>query len=233
VITAIARRSIVAMAASGALLTGVLAMAAQADAATVYACVRKSSGTARIVSKHAKCKKGESKLSWNTVGPAGKNGATGPAGKNGANGTNGTNGTNGKNGTNGAVAGYSASAGDVTLTTSFESVVGKTLPAGSYLLSAKAQVDATGEEAGLAVAVCVLGDLTSDTELDFGVLDQGLGEFAVKEFEAGGTISLQAAVTLSAPAEIVVSCFAPTIPTKGEVALETTQLAALQVNSLS
>jgi hypothetical protein len=76
------------------LLTGLLA-ASQAQASTIYACVKTKSGTARVFTKKPKCKKGETKISWN---------AQGAAGKNGTNGTNGTSGTNGTNGTNGVSA---------------------------------------------------------------------------------------------------------------------------------
>jgi hypothetical protein len=88
----ITRRWIALLTAAGALLLAALAVAPQAEAATIYACVKKKSGSARIVSKKAKCKKGESKLSWNSEGPAGRNGV------NGANGSNGKDGAQGKEG---------------------------------------------------------------------------------------------------------------------------------------
>ncbi len=91
----ITRRTITLLAAAGALLTVAFAAVPQADAATLYACVKKEGGSMRLVGEKTKCRRrSERKLSWNTNGPAGKNGATG---KNGANGTNGTNGTNGSN----------------------------------------------------------------------------------------------------------------------------------------
>src|SRR5262245_28162345 len=74
--------------AVGALLLAGLATAPQASAGTIYACVKKN-GAVRIVTKRARCKRGEKKLSWNSEGVRGKNGTNG---KNGANGTNGTNG---------------------------------------------------------------------------------------------------------------------------------------------
>ncbi len=79
------------LAVVGVLMLAALAAAPQADASTLYACVKKG-GTAHIFTKAPKCKKGETKISWNTTGPAGKNGS------NGTDGTNGTNGTNGKEG---------------------------------------------------------------------------------------------------------------------------------------
>jgi hypothetical protein len=88
------RRAITLLAA-GALLTVAFAVVPQANAATLYACVKKEGGSMRLVGEKTKCRRrSERKVSWNTTGPAGKNGATGKNGVNGANGTNGTNGSN-------------------------------------------------------------------------------------------------------------------------------------------
>jgi hypothetical protein len=89
--TSLTRRGTLLVAAATISLVAALATASQAGAATYYACVKKN-GSARIYSKKPKCKKGQSKLSWNSVGPAGKNGL------NGANGANGKEGTAGKEG---------------------------------------------------------------------------------------------------------------------------------------
>jgi hypothetical protein len=86
------RRAAAVLAAAGALLLAAFAAAPQANAATIYACVKKNTGTGRFVTKKTKCKKGETKLSWNTQGLSGKNGA------NGTNGTNGAAGAVGKEG---------------------------------------------------------------------------------------------------------------------------------------
>jgi len=86
------RRGTAVLIAAGALLLAALAVAPQADATTIYACVKKKTGAARFVNQRAKCKKGESKLSWNTSGPAGANGV------NGLNGANGKDGAAGKEG---------------------------------------------------------------------------------------------------------------------------------------
>jgi hypothetical protein len=93
----IARPRAALIAAATICLLVMLATASQAGAARYYACVKKNGG-ARIYTKTPKCKPGESKLSWNIGGPAGRNGASG---KNGANGKNAANGTNGANGASG------------------------------------------------------------------------------------------------------------------------------------
>jgi hypothetical protein len=82
------RRGTVLLVAMGALLLAVLVAASQAGASTLYACVKKD-GTAHIYTKKPRCKKRESKLSWSSQGPAGRNGA---------NGVNGASGVNGKEG---------------------------------------------------------------------------------------------------------------------------------------
>src|SRR5262249_61962106 len=96
--TLITRRSTATLVAAGALLFGTLAVAPEAGAATLYACVKKN-GTPRVLTtKKPKCKKGETKLSWNIEGTAGKNGINGINGINGANGKDGKEGKEGKAG---------------------------------------------------------------------------------------------------------------------------------------
>jgi hypothetical protein len=159
--TLITRRAAVALAAAGALLTGALAVAPQAGATTYYACV-KASGNARIYTKKPKCKKHETKLSWNSSGPAGANGA------NGKNGTNGTNGTNGANGANGAVGGFATPhmTEGVAFTTATEespkTIVSKTLPAGNFIANAKVEVLLSDTKTGgFANVQCRLVDTPS------------------------------------------------------------------------
>ncbi len=144
-------RALAVLAATGALLLAAFAAAPQAEASTLYACVKKG-GTVKVFTKAPKCKKHETKISWNSVGPAGKNG------------TNGTNGTSGTNGTNGAVAGYSASKSSAVniIGGTIEApvtILTKTIPAGSYIVFAKSII-AAGDSANGAkwTAQCDLTD---------------------------------------------------------------------------
>lgn len=60
-----------------------LVFQSSAQAVTIYACANNSSGAIRITSATATCKPQETKISWDTpgpAGPAGAPGATGPAG---------------------------------------------------------------------------------------------------------------------------------------------------------
>jgi hypothetical protein len=90
----VSRRGLAVLVAVGGLLLPALINASQAGASTLYACVKKD-GTAHIYANKPKCKKRETKLSWSTEGPAGKNGASGLNGANGANGINGKEGLQG------------------------------------------------------------------------------------------------------------------------------------------
>jgi len=133
--TSITRRGIALLAAGSISLFAALATASQAGAATYYACVKKN-GSAHIFAKKPKCKRGESKISWNSVGPAGRNGVNGTGGKNGANGTNGTNGTNGKEGAPGGFFGVLPSGKMMSGTYASEGVNGQQYrTAVSFLLS--------------------------------------------------------------------------------------------------
>lgn len=107
--TSVTRRGVALLAAATISLFAALAMASQAGAATYYACVKKN-GSAHIFAKKPKCKKGESKLSWNNAGPAGKNGANGANGLSGANGKEGAQGPIGPQGPGATTFTFDASA---------------------------------------------------------------------------------------------------------------------------
>jgi len=129
-----------------AVCCGVLAASPAAGAATIHACVKKTSGATRIVGAKAKCRHGEQSLSWNTAGPAGATGASGAAGAKGANGTNGTN---------GAAAGFVArSTESVPIAAKATVLLSKLLPPGSYILNAKSIVVSSSKAAETAALEC-------------------------------------------------------------------------------
>jgi hypothetical protein len=68
------------------LLTGRLPQSSAQVSATVtfYACETTSTGAIRMVTATTSCKTGETKISWNQVGPQGPKGATGATGATGA-----------------------------------------------------------------------------------------------------------------------------------------------------
>ncbi len=195
-----------------------------AQAATLYACVTKS-GTAHVYTKKPKkCKSKKEKLvSWNTVGPAGKNGTDG---------TNGASGTNGTNGTNGAVAGYFASGlgKDTPLSESDKTVLSKTLPAGRFLITAKAVVIALGTKAGLVGAQCRL--LEGAAEFDLSFFDLETAEFGAGSFYGAVPLTLVGEVSLTAPASITLQCVDYDDRAGGTVEAREPELMAVEVSSI-
>src|SRR5437899_898643 len=69
---------------------------------TISACYRESGGAVRFSTTRPKCKRGETLLSWNTVGPAGLQGPRGEAGPSGVQGVAGVKGETGATGAPGA-----------------------------------------------------------------------------------------------------------------------------------
>ncbi len=77
----------------------------------VYACYKtrgKAKGSVRLVTKKAKCRKGEKKTSWNVTGPRGGAGENGEGGSNGNAGEGGGPGANGLNGLENRVSALSS-----------------------------------------------------------------------------------------------------------------------------
>jgi hypothetical protein len=130
-------------------------------------------------------------------GPNGANGTNGIDGTNGTDGAKGINGTNGTNGANGTITPLSAKQGLTALPTGSSSttVVELSVPAGNYVVLAKAQLSHTG--AGDSVE-CLLKAGTS-------TLDQ----VAMKTLPALAAIpaSLQAVVAVpTSPTQLSVQC---------------------------
>jgi hypothetical protein len=95
--------------ACAALSLGAVTYANAAGDKTLKACANKKTGVMRYISKGS-CKKTETSLSWNQMGPQGLPGSSGSAGEKGDTGAAGTNGTTGTKGDTGA-AGTKGDAG--------------------------------------------------------------------------------------------------------------------------
>lgn len=157
------------LATMAALLLSGLLVASQASAATLYACVKKKGGTARFVNARTNCRRGETKLSWNTQGVPGRNGSNGKNGAAGKNGTNGKNGAdgkpgaNGKDGLNGAngvstgIVDFSDSPFELPLTRTAVATL-PSVPPGSYILLAKTQLQDTNPTEAVEVHCYLAGD---------------------------------------------------------------------------
>jgi hypothetical protein len=207
----------------------VLASAPSARAATIYACVNKRTGAARLFAKEPVCKRGQARLSWNTQGHAGRNGANGKNGTNGKNGANGKNGTAGINGTNGVVAVYAASGSALVELTGKKGVtiLTKTVPAGSYIVSAKTVVSSTATAPVRAASACELQD-GSPGALDTAGWDTGLASDS-GSFIGEATLSLQAVVSVKATTVLSLVC-SDLSPDEGgqKIGAAFSQIAAVQ-----
>lgn len=189
----------------GAIALLMPAAASAAGTTTIYACVSKKSGAMRIVSAKAKCKHGEHKLSWGSAGPAGPAGATGAAGKQGANGVGIDFGTS-------KVGGES-----IPLATGGEDVVlSRTLPAGSYLVSAQVTLLVGEAKTPLFVVVaCGIADSAGTPEIlepagkaiDESVWLQTLTTTGTAGEYGGDTdMPLQAQLTTTTPTTLALIC---------------------------
>lgn len=106
----------------------------------ITACANTRSGKVRLVKSGARCHRGEQRLAWNQRGFRGKTGAPGPTGKTGATGPSGATGATGLGGASAGLNDFND--GPVVLSTSGEQTVATmaNVPAGNYILTAKAEV---------------------------------------------------------------------------------------------
>jgi hypothetical protein len=197
------RSALTAVLSASTLLLSGLAAAPQAGAATLYACVKKRGGTARFVSARTNCRRGETKLSWNTQGVPGRNGSNGKTGAAGKNGTNGKNGADGKAGVNGANGANGVSAGIVDFSDSpFELPLTKTavatlpsVPPGSYILLANAQLENTKPTEAATVHCLLAGDGAVTELVGKGSATTSLTSISVSPLTASISLECEAAST--------------------------------------
>jgi hypothetical protein len=136
---------------------------------------------------------------------AGPRGAKGATGSQGVQGNPGNNGNNGINGVDGAVAGYFASATNVSMGTQPSvTVLTKTLPAGSYVLSAAVQVQANKPNTGTTDGSTVRCNLTwaggASQQASYSslwVADDDNYTFGSVSFATAGKLTSQGTVTIS------------------------------------
>jgi hypothetical protein len=225
-----ARRLPRAVALVGVLTLCGLAFVSTASAATVYACVKHNTGTARIVTSRTKCRHGERRLSWNSVGPAG---SAGPGG------ATGSAGSEGKPGANGAVADYAASYnGAIPISPLKENVVlTKTIPPGSYLISAKTIAAAEGY-GGVAQLNCGLTISVGKEQLpgmlavDASAWIAPLEKLAGGEYAADSTLSMLTPFTLPVTTTLGLICGTFESSPGVTISVSYSVLSALQVSKI-
>jgi hypothetical protein len=119
---------------------------------------------------------------------------------------------------------------DATLGTSSTSILELGLPAGKYLIHAKANlINLPGSDA--AFVACDLRLASTTTELD--AVRVVLEEHATSSEAYQANVPLQAAVTLTAPSAVVFECAALTRGTTSTVNARYRQLAAVSLDTLS
>lgn len=187
--------------AGGALAIAVLAVPAQAGASTLYACVKKKTGSARFVSARTNCRRNERKISWNTQGVPGINGTKGKSigGKTGANGKDGASGANGKDGASAGLVAFSDSPVELPLSRHVVATL-PNVPAGNYVVMAKALLEDNNPTEGVTVHCYVAGDEAA-TELSakggygsvslVGILVSPLSSSITLECDDFGTSSIE------------------------------------------
>jgi hypothetical protein len=230
---AVLSTTFICAAAAVALL--VPAAASAAGATTIYTCVSKKSGAMRVVSAKTKCRHGEQKLSWDAAGPAGSHGVAGAPGSPGAAGTNGTNGTGIDYGTS------KVGKESVELAKGSEDVVlSKTLPAGTYFVTAQTTLLVSEAKAStLEVLACGIADSTgtpaflepAGQALDESVWLQTLTSISSGEFGASTDVALQTQLTTTTPTTLALICTAVEGTSEGVTEAFDSQLSALQTTA--
>jgi hypothetical protein len=216
-----------------ALAFAALVVTPSAGAATLYACVNKRTGAARLFSYKPRCKRGQERLSWNTEGPAGKNGTNGKNGATGKTGPTGKTGNPGSSGTNGAVKGYSESKAGYTEFTKKEeaTILTKSLPAGNYIVSAKTVLSSSASAVVRVAAVCDLLDGGPGSVVDTSGWDAALVEELPGGFIGETTLSFEAAVSLSATASVSLVCTDRSPDKEGQkIGAASSQIVAVQTS---
>jgi hypothetical protein len=169
-----------AAAAAAALAAGAIPAIAAATTSTVtyYACVTHSTGAIKIVGKTTVCGAGKHKISWNNIGPRGRQG---PAG---------------------VVNGYIDNSSGASLTNTSLTVAG-TLPlrAGKFLITAKVDALLGSSNNGDDVVSCDLVDSNGNT-LD----TTGVTLIPALSNSAGYGMTLLGATTLTVSGHVQVLC---------------------------
>jgi hypothetical protein len=127
-----------------------------------------------------------------------------------------------------------AVAGFTELSAGSSLIVSKVLPAGSYLVFAKAQVRAVEGTASAFVGTsCEIWDESSEVKLDEAESAGGLGEYTAGKFGGAWALPMQAAVSSGGKIELQVWCSTTANTSSAKIAAIETQLSALQTSSNS
>lgn len=206
---------IAAVVAGGLVVAGGVAYATiPAADGTIHGCYHHNGGTLRVIDDSVgNCKSTETAISWNQVGPQGPPGPKGADGQDGVNGTDGADGVDGKDG----APGPQGDPGPAGTSRAFKAtgqlsnvsnggrgtVLSKSVPAGSYVLSASVSALAVGSDADeVPFLFCELK--SGATRLAFTA--ETPGNSASLAFNGDSSLSLTATFAPAGTATVVLEC---------------------------
>jgi hypothetical protein len=223
------KRLLITSGATFVLLIGAVAIFATipAPSGVIYGCFNKSGGTLRVIDNAVEtCKSNETQLTWNEKGPTGPSGPAGPSGPSGAQGPVGATGPQGPTGPAGPSDAFVTSNNSFSATplptTGVLVVKTLSLPAGSYVVNATANVTGNGATT-FVVAACGLQsgaghNLSENTKLTLGGSVNG-----------GGSLPLVGAFTLAGPDTVSIACSADQVG----LFTQPSTITAIKVQTLS
>lgn len=196
----------------------------------IHGCYNRHNGAVRVIdtATRQRCRRRESELDWDEVGPpgprggAGKTGKTGPTGKTGLTGKTGAPGSPGAPGVSNA---YSVGqSGSVALSPTPVSVLAMTVPSGNYVVTASAKLTNTDTGAGATEqGMCEIKNVSSGGSEASAVAAIPF----TSSFAAAETIPLDG--TAVGPTQLEMSCERPSA---GAVSVSGAQIVAVQVTNL-
>ena len=155
----------------------------------IKGCYQAKKGSLRVVAANKRCLKSEKTLKWSQTGPKGATGPQGPKGDTGAAGAAGAAGADGAQGARGPSNAYGGSiAGPVAITlatTPGQQVGHINVPAGKYVITAKAYLENQSTAASTSASCSLVAD---------GHVDNSLVKL---ESANGSTLAFRQAVSMS------------------------------------
>jgi hypothetical protein len=190
----------------------------------IYGCYNKRSGVLRVIntSVRQRCRRRESALNWEEVGPQGKRGATGPKGATGSRGQTGQTGQTGPEGPSNAY--FAAQTGTSKLSSSSTNVLVLPVPAGKYVVSASVEItnEDTSQEATEEATCAIKGSNISEQPATATVP-------YVKGLSTSETVPLVGTFNVSASETLEVSCkqLSSGVTSVGQARIDAIQVANL------
>ena len=212
------RRRVIMSSIMAVLFTSIIAFASiPGPDSVISGCYKRSGGTLRVIDSAVdRCdSRAEVPITWNQIGPQGPEGPVGLTGPEGPQGPQGLQGETGATGPSGTSQAYVARHGDFILTNSYQVILSKNVPAGSYVINAK----------------------TQGFNLNFGTTEAFTCQLSTGDYSAAtlsgelygqNSVVLQDTVTFNAPAIITFSCAG----TSNNVQTTNSILTAIKVDSI-